>query len=147
MQYTTELLAKHLGKKFNPEAAYLIETHSGAMSRVLEGTHKSVGEVPDFSLNEKGTMVVLERRHTPKEHVDSGTSSIEAPTNIPLGQRCIATPVQTVLPPNPPKARNAPDPTPKPEPKVEAKPIWDKPPVKQTNTTNRGAKPLGGKKK
>jgi hypothetical protein len=60
MQYTNEILAEHLGKKYNEKAEYIIETHCGAATRVLAGKFKVVGEVPDFSLNEKGTMVVLE---------------------------------------------------------------------------------------
>jgi hypothetical protein len=167
MQYTTELLAKHLGSKFDPKATYVIETHAGAASRVMQGTHKSVGEVPDFSLNEKGMMVVLECKHasTPDPSGGSGSSSIAAPTNIPLGQRCVATPVPMEKESKTELSGIGIMPIigegkPVPEPEVKTEPIWDKPkitdraktpakktPAKKTAATDRGGKPLGGKKK
>ena len=58
--YTPEVLKLHLKGKYDPKADYLIETHRGAATRMIQGTHKAVGEVPDFSQNEKGTMVVME---------------------------------------------------------------------------------------
>ena len=61
MHYTMETLKKHLGKDFNPDATYSLATHSRAASRVVQGTHRIAGKVPDFTSNEDGTMIVLEK--------------------------------------------------------------------------------------
>jgi hypothetical protein len=53
-------LKEHLGAKFKPDARYIIDTHRGAKTRVSQGTGIVVGEVSDGSLNEEGTMKVVE---------------------------------------------------------------------------------------
>lgn len=158
MQYTPEILAEHLGKKYNPDAEYLIETHRGAATRILGGKFKVVGEVPDFSLNEKGTMVVLEcvKGDTPVDR------SIAAPARGLPGQKSIATAVdQTPPPPAAVVHEEAIQTEPsveqvaKPEP-VKTKPKQADPTVIRKSihvksppptATDRGGKPLGGKKK
>ena len=65
MEYTQDQIKQAVGKHWRPEADYVIDTHRGAASRV--GLRfKRVGEIHDFSLNEKGTMIVLERIPPPK---------------------------------------------------------------------------------
>jgi hypothetical protein len=59
--YTLDDIKNHLGEKFNPEATYILDTHAGARNRIVAGTHRSVGQVPDSTTNENGTMVVLEK--------------------------------------------------------------------------------------
>jgi outer membrane biosynthesis protein TonB len=163
MQYTNEILAEHLGKKFNADAEYIIETHRGAATRVLAGKFKIVGEVPDFSLNEKGTMVVLECVKA-DALVDR---TIAAPVRGIVGQKAAATSVdQTPPPPEPvvhaetatmtPVGEAKPLPTEEKvePPKAETKPVpapkvvHKHTPAKRVSTaTDRGGKPLGGKKK
>jgi hypothetical protein len=159
MQYTTEILAEHLGKKFNPGAEYIIETHRGAATRVLGGKFKIVGEVPDFSLNEKGTMIVLEV--IPAE---GPAPALPRPTGVERtvttsGDASMVQPPAPIVEPPPPVVVHEEAPV----EKVETKPIWDKPkvvhkaktstktpaktPAKKTVATDRGGKPLGGKNK
>ncbi len=60
--YTPELLAMALGKGFNPNADYILETHRGAQLRMAGNpTLKFVGTVNDFTATETGTMIVLEK--------------------------------------------------------------------------------------
>jgi len=125
MQYTPEILAQHLGKNYNPDAHYIIDTHRGASTRILSGRFKIIGEVPDFSLNEKGTMVVLE----------------------------VMEPLPSAVTPEPIKTEPVREPKPEPvkttpkqaEPAVIPKSIHVKAPT--PTATDRGGKPLGGKKK
>jgi hypothetical protein len=70
-QYTPEILREHLGDKYDPTAEYLVETHRGAAVRCATEELTPVGTVPDFSTNEKGTMVVLVKpRQTEPEPSD-----------------------------------------------------------------------------
>lgn len=48
-----------LGKKFDPEAEYVVETHRGAQAR--SDLWKPVCEIMDGSLDQSGTMVVMVR--------------------------------------------------------------------------------------
>ena len=61
MQYTPELLKQHLGRKYEPDADYVIDTHNGAVGRTLDSHWARVGEVPDSAPGEGGTMVVFKR--------------------------------------------------------------------------------------
>ena len=66
MDYSIKGLQRILGAdKIKPDGDYLITTHNEAGTKVGQGTHVVVGEVPDSSLNEKSTMVVLERLPAP----------------------------------------------------------------------------------
>ncbi len=60
MGYTLGALRKSFGKKIRDDREYLIDTHRGAETKIGAGTHTEIGKVPDGSLNEDGTMVVLE---------------------------------------------------------------------------------------
>jgi hypothetical protein len=166
MQYTDELLEKHLGSKFDPKADYILETHRGAASRVVLGTHVTVGKVPDFSdISESGTMIVMVKKPVPKvpdPGVGSGISSKAAPDVKPEPKRSRATPVPTVLPTpkveEPVKAPKIAEPV-KVEPltteaveeKIVVKPIWG--PKAETKPVTTGykkpttKKPSGGSKK
>lgn len=66
MEYTQEQIKQAVGKSWSAGADYVIDTHRGAASRDLIKEFKRVGEIHDFSLNEKGTMIVLERIPPPK---------------------------------------------------------------------------------
>jgi len=170
MQYTPEILAQHLGKNYNPDAHYIIDTHRGASTRILSGRFKIIGEVPDFSLNEKGTMVVLEVMEPLPSDASGGAgrSSIAAPPNTGGGQRSVATRnertlqssgtgersgVEPIVTPEPIKTEPVREPKPEPvkttpkqaEPAVIPKSIHVKAPT--PTATDRGGKPLGGKKK
>ena len=62
MDYSIKGLQQFFGAdKIRPDGDYLITTHTEAGVKVGLKTHKVVGEVPDSSLNEDSTMVVLER--------------------------------------------------------------------------------------
>jgi hypothetical protein len=65
MEITNEHLKQALGKEFNPNAEYVIDTHRGAVDRTLSGQWKPVGKVPDSTDNENGTMVVMEKINPP----------------------------------------------------------------------------------
>ena len=67
MPYTDKFIEATLRSQdieYDPEAIYIIETHGGVASRLLEGDHEVVAEIPDFSPNERNTMVLL--RYTGK---------------------------------------------------------------------------------
>jgi hypothetical protein len=99
MPYTHKLLEQHLGKKYNPKATYLIETHKGAASRVIEGTHKIVGEISDFAPNETGTMIIMVKQDTKTEPI--ATESIEEKVVVPApiwGAKATTKPGTTITP-------------------------------------------------
>lgn len=58
---THEDIKDVLGNKFNSEADYMLSTHRGVTEKVREGW-KPVGELPDATTDQQGTMVILERR-------------------------------------------------------------------------------------
>lgn len=59
--FTMAKLRKQFGKKMKaPDDAYKIVRHREVSAYVTAGTHTVIGEVADSSLNEKGTMVLLE---------------------------------------------------------------------------------------
>lgn len=57
--YTEKFLRAVLKDKFEEDAVYIVETHSGVAARLQDGTHEVVIEIPDFSPNEDNTMVLL----------------------------------------------------------------------------------------
>ncbi len=64
MGYTNKFLRatlKQQGIKFEEDAVYIVETHAGVPARLLGGDHEVVAEIPDFSPNEKNTMVLLKK--------------------------------------------------------------------------------------
>lgn len=61
MDYTEADLKQALGDKFDPEAEYLLETHRGAFNRVSEG-YLPVGELPDSTNDQRGTVVIMSRK-------------------------------------------------------------------------------------
>ena len=75
-QYTMADVQRELGKHFVPEAFYQIATHRAAFNLVSSGTHKVVGELTDFSLNETGTMKILQQILIPPP---KPKPSVEAP--------------------------------------------------------------------
>jgi hypothetical protein len=59
MEYTPEHLKQALGDKYDPEAEYIIDTHRGAVDRVLKGEWRVVGEIEDATENDAGTMIIV----------------------------------------------------------------------------------------
>ena len=61
-EYSMEDIKAELGEKFNPTSTYVLHTHRGAQERCLaDHSLQMVGQLPDFSLNEEGTMIIVER--------------------------------------------------------------------------------------
>jgi hypothetical protein len=60
MDYNMEDIKTVLGDKFNPGAEYVLETHRGAAAKKLLDW-VVVGEVPDSTDNDQGTMVIMEK--------------------------------------------------------------------------------------
>jgi hypothetical protein len=61
MEYSISHIKQTLGKDYDPESDYMLETHRGAINKVLSGEWEIVGELPDATLNDKGTMVIMKR--------------------------------------------------------------------------------------
>ena len=60
--YSPAMMKQHLGADvYEPDAEYVLETHKGAFSRVLNPEWLEVGLVPDRASGEEGTMVVFKR--------------------------------------------------------------------------------------
>jgi hypothetical protein len=59
-----DLLKETLGDKFKPEAEYQVVKHQDGPRLRMRG-HKQVGEVPDSSPNQDGTMLVFEMTTKP----------------------------------------------------------------------------------
>jgi hypothetical protein len=59
MRVNEDVLKANLGDKYNPDATYEIVKHRDAYRHELKG-NKVVGEIPDGSQSEKGTMAVVE---------------------------------------------------------------------------------------
>jgi hypothetical protein len=153
MQYTEAMLKEHLGSKFDPKATYILETHRGAAARVAEGTHKTIGKVPDFSsVSESGTMIVMVKKPVAKvvdPGVGSGISSKPAPARQVKANKSFATAVPGKVAPPPPTpkveepVKAKPLTTEEVEAKVVVKPIWG--PKAETKPTTK--KTPGGSKK
>ena len=61
MDYSLPALRRILGDSvIRDDSEYLITKHGEARTKTAQNTHREVGLVPDGSLNEGGTMVVLE---------------------------------------------------------------------------------------
>ncbi len=68
--YTNKSLQQILGtNKIDLSLEYVLETHRGAKAKLGMGGFREVGKVDDYSLNEEGTMIVLERLPAPKPKV------------------------------------------------------------------------------
>jgi len=83
MDYTIKGLQAVLGDKIKSGGDYLITTHREAGTLVGQKTHVEVGKVPDASLNEAGTMVVLERvvqKASVKDSVKQAVLGVPKPT-------------------------------------------------------------------
>ena len=60
--YTDQDIKDELGLKHNPTSTYVLHTHRSAQECCLADSNcRVVGQLPDFSLNEIGTMIIVER--------------------------------------------------------------------------------------
>ena len=50
-----------LGKKYDPSGDYIVGRHRDASFMISKG-YALVGEIPDATTNDKGTMLVFDRR-------------------------------------------------------------------------------------
>jgi len=63
MQYSMKYIQDELGEKYNPNSEYRLLTHQGATDRCCSDPNSHiVGQVPDSTLNETGTMIIVETR-------------------------------------------------------------------------------------
>ncbi len=77
--YTIQKLQEVLGKTIiKLDGDYVLETHRGAVVKLQSGSFKKIGEVSDYSLNEQGTMVVLEKIPPPAPKKKSEKKSARA---------------------------------------------------------------------
>lgn len=67
MEYTMNDIKAKLGKNYNPDRKYVLETHRGASNKFMLGWIP-VGSVNDSTQNDTGTMVIMESPK-PKEGV------------------------------------------------------------------------------
>lgn len=61
-QYTDKQIKDELGSKYDPDSEYLLLTHRTAANRCREDPCLTpVGQLPDFTNTEVGTMIIVKR--------------------------------------------------------------------------------------
>ncbi len=117
MGYSPEILTKLLGNKYDRSFDHVIETHQGAARRIAAGTHKKIGEVPDSSDDQNGTMVVLRDLAKPPPK-PKPIKNIETPVAKPQVKQIV---------------KHRPDPPAKPSTRSPSKPGMFSNPLKKDN--------------
>lgn len=69
MRYSRELLETLFPDRIKDFDALLIDTHQGAQQKTALNTHRRIGELPDSSPDQNGTMVLLEKKPPAKPTV------------------------------------------------------------------------------
>jgi hypothetical protein len=62
MGYTEESIRANLKSQnieYDETGTYILETHKGSMARLVAGTHEAVTNLPDSTLSDTGTMVLM----------------------------------------------------------------------------------------
>lgn len=62
MSYSREFIEALFPDRIKDFDSLVIETHKGAQQKTALGTHRRIGELPDSSPNQDGTMVLLEKK-------------------------------------------------------------------------------------
>ena len=107
--YSLDQISKLLPGVIKLERDYSVETHRSASVKLQTGQWKEVGQIPDYSLNQEGTMKVLERVPLPEP---------PKPKPVPLSQKApiIKPPSSSPKPPALEGAVQNPTPTPPKKP-------------------------------